>query len=97
MSNRRFEGVPRGRALSGSRAISKCLFDTPAKAETVAGLDRKEIWSGAFDDAERDFLFWRGCGHRGVRIRSIFSERTTLPIPDQRYRRWAKAGAGNKT
>ena len=43
MSSNRFEGVPRGRALPGSKAISEYIFDTPAKAETVVGLDRAEF------------------------------------------------------
>ena len=43
MSSNRFEGVPRGRALSGSKAISEYMFDTPTKAETVIGLDRVEF------------------------------------------------------
>ena len=43
MSSNRFEGVPRGRALSGSKAISEYMFNTPTKAETVVGLDRAEF------------------------------------------------------
>ena len=43
MSSNRFESVPRGRALSGSKAISEYMFDTPTKAETVIGLDRVEF------------------------------------------------------
>jgi hypothetical protein len=42
MANR-FAGVPRGRALSGSKAISAYMFNTPKKAETVVGLDRAEF------------------------------------------------------
>ena len=40
---KRFAGVPRGRALSGSKAISAYMFNTPKKAETVVGLDRAEF------------------------------------------------------
>jgi hypothetical protein len=42
MANR-FDGVPRGRALPGSKAISNYMFNTPDKTETVVSLDRAEF------------------------------------------------------
>ena len=38
-----FAGVPRGQALSGSRAISEYMFDDPNRSEIVCALPRDEF------------------------------------------------------
>ena len=39
----RFAGVPRGRALAGSRRIAEYMLGDPEKTETVGGLPREEF------------------------------------------------------
>jgi hypothetical protein len=39
----RFVGMPRGRALRGSRAIAEYMFDNPEAAEIVCALPRDEF------------------------------------------------------
>jgi hypothetical protein len=39
----RFTGVPRGQALSGSRAIAEYILGDPDKSETVVALPREEF------------------------------------------------------
>jgi hypothetical protein len=39
----RFAGVPRGQALTGSRAIAEYMLGDPDKSETVVALPREEF------------------------------------------------------
>ena len=54
----RFAGVPRGRALPGSRAIAEYMFNDPEKSETVCALPRKEFGFAKYGRELIGFTGW---------------------------------------